>query len=237
MGKLNTYISSNQAWTLKEQMFLKENYFKLPVTELVLKLNRSQGSIHAKASDMGLNLNSMKKTKPTGYVVRPNLPVAPTQAIKSAVVDTPNLVKKSRGKFWTKEEDKHLIDNYNKLSTEVLALYFGRTKKAVINRAEDLRNKGFDVPKKKRGIVDLPPVIAGVKLKDEKYVDFVQVSKLILPIEEKHQVSSYDFSHPVFATEQVLTVGIDSLTVKTLTLLTNYLDSVNIKYNIKSQKV
>ena len=231
MGKLNTYISSNQAWSMKEQLFLSQNYFKLPLSELSLKLNRSQGSITAKASDMGLNVNSMKKTKQQTYTVQKYIPVAPTPARESKLVDSPNLVTKKIGTRWT-EYEEDFIRNNPKMKNREIAKSLNRDYKSV-------KDKKYCM--KKTGALNRFPVIAYIpELKDKPVVEQEIVSKAVefvsLPVCELYPLEAMS-DVELHASEQVLTVGIDSLTVKTLTNLTNYLESIGIKYTIKTQKV
>ena len=45
---------SNQPWTIKEIMFLKDNYEKMDARDIAKKLSRSRNSIYGQASILGL---------------------------------------------------------------------------------------------------------------------------------------------------------------------------------------
>ena len=229
--------SVNQSWTIKEQIYLHDNYFKLPIAELAIKLQRSYNAIHAKASDLGLNLHSMKKTKPTIYMRA--IPAAPNTPIKSIIVDSPQ-PKKKVIKNWTKEEVQYLVTNHGEQSLKKLASACDTTVKKVSDKLRTLRLSGVNIPLKDKKA----PRKVSIETKNLITKQFKAIGEVNIPTREAMNLPPIEQKDEVYIIEelvngekeytgQVMILNIDDLKIKDLTALSKLLDELGVKYKIK----
>ena len=224
--------SVNSSWTLREQTYLIDNYFKLPIEELALKLQRSYGSIHAKAQDLGLNLNSKKKVVATTRIYKA-IPVAPTKALPTKQVDTPQK-KETKYRKWTKKDYDFIIDNYAAHSEGWIAMYLNTTVKSLQHKLTKLRKQG-KLPQKVS--IKTTPVAGKVpQVVKPQSLGKTEVAPMIPyagSIGEKKNDAAIAKAKAVVSSSQVLTINIDNLKVKELTKLSNFLNESDIEFEIK----
>ena len=261
MGKRLYNKSVNQSWTMKEQIFLHENYFKLPIDELAIKLQRSYGQIHAKASDLGLNLHSMKKTKP--FTTLKIIPVPSTPANKSEVVDKPKATRQSCGKqkAWTKEDDDYIVQMYNFMSYSQIADKLQTTSQVLDHRIRKLKAEGRltkRVSNKKVAIKKVAPKKVSVETSNKKVnkidepmmADPLQTPVIVglektLTLEERAKenirTSSIDYNelermirkYKGLPGSKSICIEIEELKVKELTSILKVLEDNQIKFELR----
>jgi hypothetical protein len=139
-------------WTIQEINYLKKNYGKILMKEIIKKLKRSKHTIYQKAinkfnlhSNIGFNLwtqeeiNYLKKNygKITAQKIANKL--GRTRTATKTQAQKLKLPSESGRKRWNKKEIDYLKENYGKIYTKEIAEKLGKSKESVSLKAHTLK--------------------------------------------------------------------------------------------------
>ncbi len=141
-------------YTNEDIEYIKNNYNKLTIKQLVQVLNKSESSIYNAIRKLGLKKQIHKSWSDSenlflkkNYLNMSNSELA--EALNrsfnsiSAQLDRLNLI---RAKSWTKEEEKYLQDNFKEFTYKEIGVFLGRTEQAIRAKCFDLNLYKQDIP-------------------------------------------------------------------------------------------
>jgi hypothetical protein len=143
-------------WTNSETLYLREQYHRTPVTQIMAALNRTQGSVEGKAELEGLRHRHPRLTERQEAWVKENFGTIPfnRMAEKCGVnVSTIRHLAKKSGfvtgftrREWTGEEDALLKESWHTISRHAIAEKLNRTVPSTCGRAKAL---GLTIPRRR----------------------------------------------------------------------------------------
>lgn len=144
-------MGSNKHWSIEEVEFLKSNNYLTP-EELSGKLNRTSGSIWAKANNLGIALayNQYHWDEKSIDILRRNYDKLTSKELADILGTTPHSVemkaftlniKKNKQSVWTDDEIEFLKNNYDKYKYKELAIKLNKNVKTI---AWQMRKYGLE---------------------------------------------------------------------------------------------
>jgi hypothetical protein len=155
-------MAKHKPWSEEDDRYIKENYSRLPVTQVAKDLGRHPSAIKRRAARLQVN-HKVSWTEGERRFIEKNLPLEGFDYCERSMKRSAEAIRmyarkhnipmpNPRSDYWTAEEDEILVNHIQTHTYYQISLMVGRTQEATRKRYQKLRDDaellGFPFPKK-----------------------------------------------------------------------------------------